>query len=89
SHDKEGKIRYIEVKARSDVGSIVLTQNEWFKAQRFGDDYYLYVVFNCAKKPELHIIQNPAKNLNPEEKIEIVRYLVPLNQIKEKSEKNG
>jgi len=88
SQDNKGKIRYIEVKARADVGSIVMTQNEWFKAQRFGDDYYLYVVFNAASKPELSIIQNPAQRLKPEEKIEIVRYLVPLKQIKEKSEKN-
>ncbi|MCS7135452.1 MAG: DUF3883 domain-containing protein, partial [Candidatus Aenigmarchaeota archaeon] len=88
STDENGRIRYIEVKARADVGSIVLTQNEWFKAQRFGDDYYLYVVFNCAKKPELCIIQNPAKNLNPEEKIEVVRYLIPLEQIKKKGSKN-
>ncbi|MEM5793094.1 MAG: helicase-related protein [Candidatus Aenigmatarchaeota archaeon] len=89
SHDNDGKIRYIEVKARADVGSVVLTQNEWFKAQRFGDEYYLYVVFNCATKPELLIIQNPAQKLKPEEKIEIVRYLVSLEQIKEKSEKNA
>jgi len=88
SRDDKGKTRYIEVKARADVGSIVMTQNEWFKAQRFGDDYYLYVVFNATSKPELLIIQNPAQKLNPEEKIEIVRYLVPLKQIKEKSEKN-
>jgi len=85
SKDENGKIRYIEVKARADVGSIVMTQNEWFKAMRFGDDYYLYVIFNAATKPELRIIQNPAKNLKPEEKVEIVRYVVPLEQIKEKN----
>jgi len=49
----------------------------------------LYVVFNAVSKPELLIIQNPAQKLEPEKKIEIVRYLVPLNQIEEKSEKNG
>jgi superfamily II DNA or RNA helicase len=87
SKDNNGKVRYIEVKARADVGSIVMTQNEWFKAQRFGDDYYLYVVFNASTKPELLIIQNPAQKLKPEEKIEIVRYLVPLKQIKERCEK--
>lgn len=71
------------------MGSIVLTQNEWFKAMRFGDDYFLYVVFNAATKPELFTIRNPAQKLKSQEKIEIVRYLVPLKQIKEKSEKNG
>ncbi len=47
------------------------------------------IVFNAASKPELLIIQNPAQKLKPEENIKIVRYLVPLKQIKEKSEKNG
>jgi len=88
SHDKNGKIRYIEVKARAGIGGIVITQNEWFKAKRFGDDFYLYVVFNAATNPKLVIIQNPAKTLKPKEKIEIVRYVVPLNQIKEKSGRN-
>jgi hypothetical protein len=55
STDQNGKIRYIEVKARAEIGDIALTQNEWFKAQRFKEDYYLYVVFNASKSPELFI----------------------------------
>ncbi|MHA1844150.1 MAG: helicase-related protein, partial [Promethearchaeota archaeon] len=61
SIDKNGEIRYIEVKARSKIGNIVMTQNEWFKAKRFGDDYYLYIIFNASSNPELLIIQNPAE----------------------------
>jgi len=76
SVDKNNNIRYIEVKARAQTGAIALTQNEWFKAQRFGDDYYLYVVFNASTSPELHIIPNPAAILKPEEKIEMVRYII-------------
>jgi len=71
-----GTVRYIEVKARARSGAVALTQNEWFKAQRFGNEYYLYVVFNTATNPELHIIPNPAETLMAEEKVEIVRYLV-------------
>ena len=81
SMDKDGKVRYIEVKARAETGAIALTQNEWFKARRFKDDYYLYVVMNAAGKPQLHIIQNPAENLAIEEKVEVVRYVVPFNEI--------
>jgi SNF2 family DNA or RNA helicase len=81
SIDEKGNIRYIEVKARAKVGNIALTQNEWFKAQRFGDDYYLYVIFNATTSPQLFIIQNPAKNLNPEAKIEMVRYFVDGEEI--------
>ena len=36
--------RYIEVKGRAGVGGVALTPNEWIKAQRFGKDYWLYVV---------------------------------------------
>ncbi|MCX7985166.1 MAG: helicase-related protein [Bacteroidetes bacterium] len=81
STDESGNVRYIEVKARAQTGSLALTQNEWFKAQRFGDDYYLYVVFNAISTPELHIVPNPAKILKPEEKHEIVRYLIDCNEI--------
>jgi superfamily II DNA or RNA helicase len=75
-----GRKRYIEVKARARVGPVALTQNEWFKAGRFNTDYYLYVVLNAATQPELYIIQDPAANLQPEERVE-VRYLVPVGDI--------
>ncbi|MEO0292624.1 MAG: helicase-related protein [candidate division WOR-3 bacterium] len=81
STDSSNNTRYIEVKARAQTGPVALTQNEWFKAQRFGNDYYLYVVFNADSKPELRIIANPASILKPEEKIEIVRYFVESNEI--------
>ena len=88
STDSAGIKRYIEVKARAGQGAVVLTQNEWFKAQQFQSDYFLYVVLNAAtQKPELHIIQNPAEQTQPEEKIEAVRYQISLNEIREKSVK--
>ena len=76
STDENGGKRYIEVKARAGVGSIAMTPNEWFKALRFGNDYYLYVVFNASTEPDLKIVPNPAENLNAREKAEIVRYLI-------------
>lgn len=87
SIDKSGAVRYIEVKTRSGERAVALTQNEWFKAKRFQDDYYLYVVLNAVSSPELYIFQNPAKNLNPEEKIETVRYIIDLDKIKSISDK--
>jgi hypothetical protein len=69
-------IRYIEVKARAQTASVALTQNEWFKAKRFKNDYYLYAVMPTSKNPQLYIIQNPAETLQAEEKVEIVRYLI-------------
>lgn len=85
SSDKAGTKRYIEVKARAQTGEIAITQNEWFKAKRFGQDYYLYVVYNAASEPKLHIIQDPANTLVPEERLEIVRYIVASEDIRTKS----
>ena len=54
----------IEVKARaSDEQFIQLTSNEWLQAQRHGDTYWLYIVWNCAHEPRLLTIQNPAQKL--------------------------
>lgn len=68
--------RYIEVKGRAGEGPVALTPNEWIKAQRFGDEYWLYIVTNCRSNPQLHMIQNPAAKLSPTEEVSIVRYMV-------------
>jgi len=68
--------RYIEVKGRSTDGAVALTPNEWIKAQRFGYEYWLYVVTNCKTSPQLHRIQNPGAKLEPTEEVSIVRYMV-------------
>jgi hypothetical protein len=74
---KGGEVdRYIEVKGRAEVGDVALTPNEWIKAQRFGKDYWLYVVVNCKTEPELNLIQNPADKLVPREEVSVVRYVV-------------
>jgi hypothetical protein len=54
-------VRFIEVKGRSGVGQVALTRNEFMTAERLKEDYWLYVVYNCATTPELHRIQNPAQ----------------------------
>ncbi len=53
--------RYIEVKGRSGVGEIALTANEYKTAERLKKDFWLYVVYNCGTKPEIHTIQDPAR----------------------------
>jgi len=72
----DGSVRYIEVKARATTGPIVLTPNEWMKAQRLGEEYWLYIVEDAATDPTLYTIQNPAAKLRPEEVAEVVRYVV-------------
>ena len=38
----------IEVKGRRGSGSIELSDNEWAQACNMRDQYWLYVVFDCA-----------------------------------------
>ena len=53
--------RFIEVKGRAEIGEIALTANEYKTALSLGDDYWLYVVFNCGSQPKVTTIQNPAR----------------------------
>jgi hypothetical protein len=66
--------RFIEVKGRAAVGEIALTANEYKTAIRLADDYWLYVVFNCASQPKITTIQNPARfDWQPLSKIDCYR----------------
>jgi uncharacterized protein DUF3883 len=55
------EVRFIEVKGRSAVGEVALTTNEYKTAERLKQDYWLYVVLNCASAPEVHLIQEPTR----------------------------
>jgi len=55
------EVRFIEVKGRATVGEVALTTNEYKTAGRLKKDYWLYVVFECDSKPELHLIQDPMR----------------------------
>ena len=55
------EVRFIEVKGRARVAEIALTTNEYKTADRLKKDYWLYVVFNCASEPEIHVVQEPAR----------------------------
>ncbi|MCS7216041.1 MAG: DUF3883 domain-containing protein, partial [Thermodesulfovibrio sp.] len=81
----EGEIRYIEVKARAMTGDIALTTNEWFKAKRFKEQYWLYIIENAGtSNPTLYLIQNPAESLQVTEKIETVRFIIKQEEWKNK-----
>ena len=55
------EVRFIEVKGRAGVGEVALTSNEYKTAGRLKKDYWLYVVYNCASNPEIHLVQDPEK----------------------------
>ena len=75
--------RYIEVKARAEKEPVELTRNEWIKAKRFADKYYLYVVWNASSNPELHIVRDPHSNIEAMAETQVVRYKVDVNEILE------
>lgn len=72
--------RYIEVKGRTHVGLISLSSHEYKTAYRLKDDYWLYVVFNCATVPELYAIQDPIR-LRWEPMQEVIQYRVDAETI--------
>jgi len=74
------EVRFIEVKGRAGVGEIALTSNEYRTAERLKNDYWLYVVFNCASKPEIHSIQDPSR-LGWEPLVKIEHYHVDSEKI--------
>jgi superfamily II DNA or RNA helicase/DNA-binding XRE family transcriptional regulator len=56
--------RSIEVKGRAGVGEVEVSANEWAKACNLRDDYWLYVVYDCATpKPRLVRVQDPFGSL--------------------------
>jgi len=71
------------------TGPVTFTQSERFKTRRFENAYCLYVVMNAGTGPKLYIVKNPAENLAPEERVEVVRYVVQSEQIKAKGEKTA
>ena len=54
-------VKFIEVKGRAKVGEVGLTTNEYKTAERLKDEYWLYVVYNCASNPEVIAINNPVR----------------------------
>ena len=81
-------VRFIEVKGRSHVDEVALTTNEYKTAERLKEDYWLYAVFNCAKKPEVHVVQDPARlGWKPVRIVE--HYHVGANEILKSETRNG
>ncbi|MEM3485785.1 MAG: DUF3883 domain-containing protein [Candidatus Methanomethyliaceae archaeon] len=79
-HPETGSVRFIEVKGRASRGPIVLTPNEYKTAQRLGRDYWLYVVIDCATKPRLITLQDPAR-LDWEPVVKIEHYVLPAGKL--------
>lgn len=54
----------VEIKGvKKSSGSIRLTENEFFKASEYQDNYSLIVISNLEKLPKMNVIFNPIKKL--------------------------
>jgi SNF2 family DNA or RNA helicase len=63
STDPRGR-RAIEVKGRSGTGDVEVSSNEWARAANLRDQYWLYVVYDCATpSPKLVRVKDPFGNL--------------------------
>ena len=59
-----GERRCIEVKGRAGSGSVEVSDNEWAKACNLRNEYWLYVVYDCATpRPRLLRVQDPFAKL--------------------------
>ena len=80
-YDEEGiyrASRYIEVKARARSGAIRLSANEWKKARRHSEHYWLYIITHAATdSPQLTRIQNPAAHFTLGEDIFETGLIIP------------
>jgi hypothetical protein len=73
-------VRFVEVKGRAGVGEVILSDNEYRTAVRLKTDYWLYAVFNCATKPQAHVVQDPAR-LGWKPLVKIEHYHVSANEL--------
>ena len=70
--------RAIEVKGRAGTGGIELSENEWAKACNLRDEYWLYVVYDCATpRPHLVRVCNPFTKLLVRSRESVVYTITP------------
>jgi superfamily II DNA or RNA helicase len=88
TYSGEVEVRRIEVKGRSAaVGDVGLYRTEWYAAERWGPDFWLYVIYQAiSDQRRLVRIQDPFRTLRNVAKIsQITGYRVPAASIEERA----
>jgi hypothetical protein len=82
-HKISGEQRLVEVKGLHDgLKPVWLEQHEWAQAQQRGEDYWLYVVTECATSPQVKIrAKDPAGQLTSSPR-RIERFQIRLADLK-------
>ncbi len=84
-----GAQRCIEVKGRAGRAGVQIESNEWTQACKLGDDYWLYVVLDCAgSEPELLRIRDPFRKLLASKRTR-ARFDLPLGLLIQAAEARG
>ena len=84
-----GEERCIEVKGRAGRAGVQIESNEWTQACKLGDDYWLYVVLDCAgAEPELLRIRDPFWKLLASKRTR-ARFDLPLGLLIQAAEARG
>lgn len=79
-------IRRIEVKGRKAGGGFLLTENEKKSAEKFGKDFWIYYVANCATDPILRRLQDPIAKLSFNNTWKVVRYKIDEEEFNTKAD---
>jgi hypothetical protein len=83
--DADKNSYFVEVKGLADIlGGVLFTNKEWTTAKQKGPLYYLCIISNIGKKPEIKFIQDPASKLNPKKNICTtvqINWSIPSNQL--------
>ena len=82
-HRATNEQRLVEVKGQlTGLGAVTLESNEWAQAMQRGDEFWLYIVTNCAVEPTLTVVvQDPAGALSGGPRL-IERFQIPVNQLR-------
>lgn len=61
AESKAGEKIRIEVKGKTDDQNVALTSNETDAADKYGDSFYLCVVYSVPESPNIYMVRNPAQ----------------------------
>ncbi len=74
----DGERRRIEVKGRAGTGSVEMKHNEWANACIHREEYWLYVVFDCATpRPRLMRVRDPFTRLLARDRESVAHVITP------------
>jgi superfamily II DNA or RNA helicase len=82
-HRSTGEQRLVEVKGQlRDLHAVTLESNEWAQALQREEEYWLYVVIECAVSPRMYArIKDPATALGSGSKL-IERFQIPVSVLR-------